>query len=201
MAKVKNKNIEKENNADVSKVDIKKETSKNSNVFFIMKTLVFIGVILACFIAIYLSYYFFVKKSNILINMSTDKKVEFINISGKEELIGTQKYVSDLKYSMRYDIEKFKVFKYRHQDIYKNIDNERILVIVEDGTVPDSCTSMTANDQYNNCYVKIDEYTDNYYITTKGLTYKITVKSSGDSNLDFGTKARIEYMINSFEVV
>ena len=122
---------------------------------------------------IYLMYHFFVEKSDIKINMSTDKQIEYITIEGNEELIMTQKYVSDLEYSMRYDMTDFKVFKYKTQDIYKNLNDERVLVVVEKSTLPSNCTTITSTKEYNSCLVKIDNYTEEHYISTNTKVYKI----------------------------
>jgi len=186
-AKNKNQNTKKTN-----------ETSEKNSI--IMKTLVFFGVIILGIIIVYLMYYFFVKKSDIKINMSTDKQMEYITVEGEEEMILTQKYVSDLEYSMRYDISKFKVFKYKEQDIYKNLDDERVLVLVEKSTLPNSCDMATSNTEYNDCYIKIDNYTDEHYISNNNKVYKITIKTPGTLEYEEGAKSRINYMIKSFAI-
>ena len=51
--------------------------------------------------------------------MSTDKQLEYLELEGQREMIMTQNYVSDLSYTMRYDIEKFKVFKTKEISNFK----------------------------------------------------------------------------------
>ena len=180
-----------------SKSNYGKKT-KNSKSTLKMKILVVLGILVLGFILIYLMKYYFIDKSYIKINMSTDKKIEYIKVDGKEELMSTQKYVSDLNYSMRYDIDNFKVFKYKNQDIYKNINDIRILLAVEKSSLTKPCSVSKTETGYNSCYVKLDNFTEEYYITTNGRTYKVTVKTPGSSELSEGTKQRISYMINSF---
>ena len=165
-----------------------------------MKILVFLGVVTLGFIVVYLMYYFFVKGSDIKVNMSTDKGIEFIMVEGKEELIVTQKYVSDLQYSMRYDIAKFRVFKYKEQDYYKNLDDERVLVIVEKTNAPSNCSTSTSDTEYINCYIKVDNYTDEHYISNNNKVYKITIKTPGTSEYEEGTNSRIDYMLKTFNI-
>lgn len=175
-----------------------KQCEKNT---IIMKILVVLGVIVLIAAILYLMNYFFVEKSYLKINMSTDKKLEYITIEGEEELITTQKYVSDLNYSMRYDVDRFTVFKYKKQDIYKFVEDERILVVVEQSGLPSYCETSDLKMAYNNCYVKVDNYTEEFYISTNGRTYKITIKSPSTSEYEEGIKTRMDYMINSFEMI
>ena len=179
------------------KVEENKNIKKNT---MIMKVLVFLGVLIFSFIIVYLMYHFFVEKNNIKINISTDKKMEYININGKEELIVTQKYVSDLAYNMRYDINDFKVFKYKEQDIFKNLNDERILVVVEKSYRPSNCSESTIDTEYNNCYVKVDDYTEEYYISTSKIVYKVTIKTPGINEYDIKTKMSINFMLNNFKI-
>lgn len=174
-----------------------KQLEKNT---IIMKTLTFFGVVIFGFILIYLMYYFFVTKSDIKINMSTEKKLEYMTIEGNEELIATQKYVSDLNYSMRYDINNFKVFKYKSQDIYKNLNDERVLVVVEKSNMPANCVSTPAENEYNNCYIKLDDYTEEHYISTSSIVYKITIKTPGTTEYKESVATRINYMLDSFKM-
>jgi len=179
---------------------IKKKEKITKNVV-IMKVLVVLGVFVLCFIAIYLMNYFFVEKSYIKINISTDKELEYVLIEGDKELITTQKYISDLDYSMRYDIKNFTVFKYKNQDIFRFINDERVLVIVEESGLPNLCYSGSLDMTYNNCYVQVDNYTEEHYITTNGKTYKITVKSPNTPEYKEGVNDRINYMLNSFKMI
>lgn len=198
----KTNNSKKQNsNTNTIKNIEKKEMKNNSKNEVVMKTLVFIGVLIFCFIIIYLMYHFFVEKSDIKINMSTDKQIEYITIEGTEELIMTQKYVSDLGYSMRYDVTDFKVFKYKTQDIYKNLNDERVLVVVEKSQIPSNCTTITSTKEYNNCYIKVDNYTEENYISSKNQVYKITIKTPGTTEYLEGTRVRIEHMLNTFSIM
>ena len=202
MAKKNNNN--KKNN---SKVNINKRNNikskvneKNNNIqnTFIMKTLIVLGVIILCVAIVYLMNYFFVENSDIKINMSTDKKLEYITIAGKEELITTQKYVSDLNYNMRYDVDNFAVFKYKEQDIYRYLNDEKIVIVIEKSALPNNCETTTLEMEYNNCMVDVDNYTDEYYISKNNETYKLTVKST--NSIISGLETRINYMLNSFEI-
>lgn len=172
----------------------------NSKDNFIMKVLVFLGVIIFSFIIIYLMYHFFVEKSDIKINMSTDKQIEYITLEGQKEMIMTQKFISDLSYSMRYDVKEFKVFKYKQQDIYKNLNDERVLVVVEKSMLPQNCPRISSQTEYNNCYLKIDDYTEYHYISTNRRVYKITIKTPGTVEYKEGIRTRIDFMLNSFEI-
>lgn len=179
----------------------KKVEDKNKNEIektFGMKVLVFLGVVVSCAICIYLMNYFFVKKSYIKINISTDKKVDYIKINGSDKAIITQKFVSDLNYSMRYDVDTFKVVKYKNQDMYKYVDAEKIFVIVEKGVTPASC-STPGEEIYNSCMITLDDFSTEYYVTKNKITYKITVKTPGKNNYKEEIKSRINYMLNSFE--
>lgn len=182
----------------------KKNTKvKNTNIkrnAVIIKFLVVLGVAILFFAIVYLMNYFFVQKSDIKINMSTDKELVYLQIKDTEELITTQKYVSDLEYSMRYDVNKFTVFKYKQQDIFKLISDEKSLLVIEKSTLPSNCSETTLDNEYNNCYIKLDDYTEEYYISTGGETYKITMKSPNTETFEKDTRIRMEYMLNTFVV-
>jgi len=193
----KNKNMNSKTVKNVKQKPTEKKADKNT---IIMKILVFLGVVIFCFILIYLMYHFFVKESDIKINMSTDKQIEYLTIKGEEELIITQKYVSDLTYNMRYDVNSFKVFKYKDQDLFRNLNNERIVVAVEKSSAPSNCSTTTLDNEYNNCYIKVDGYTEEYYISSNNKTYKITVKTSGSEDYTEEFEARINNMLKSFEI-
>ena len=166
---------------------------------FEMKVLIFLGVVISCVICVYLMNYFFVQKSYIKINISTDKRVDTINVSGNDETILTQKYVSDLGYSMRYDISTFKVVKYKKQDMFKYNKAEKILVIVEKSSIPNNC--ITSGDEvHNSCVIIVDDYTKVYYVKEQGQTYKITVKTPDNSHYNDEIKSRINFMLSTFEV-
>ncbi len=167
---------------------------------FIMKILVFFGVVILTLIIIYLMNYFFVKKNNLQINMSMDKKVEYITINNIEETLTSQKFVSDLGYSMRYDINNFSIFKYKSQDIYRFIEAEKIMVAVSESSLPLNCTSSNVNNEYNNCIITADSDTTEYYISSSERTYKIIVKTPNNASKDENVMKRINYMLNSFEI-
>ena len=177
-----------------------KKVTKLSRNTIIMKVLVFLGVVMLCFAIVYLMNYFFIEHNDIKINMSTDKKVEFINIDGKDTLITTQKYVSDLNYSMRYDVNNFTVFKYHNQDFYKYKEGEKIIVIVEKSSLPKECKQKENDDEYSKCTLEVDDYTEENYVSLKGQTYKLTIKNPNTDEYKHKIKARIDYMLSSFEM-
>lgn len=198
--KKKNKNNSvntKSNDKKNNKISENNNTQQKS---LLSKFLLFLGVIVLFCVIVYLMYYFFVEKSYIKINMSTDKKLDFLAVNNDEELITTQKYISDLGYSMRYDIENFTVFKYKLQDIYKYKGEEQILLVVEETLLPGTCTNGSLDVIYNNCYVKLDDYTEQYYISTNGKTFRVSIKTSNKISYDASLKTRIDYMLNSFEM-
>ncbi len=191
----KNNNSKNKNGKTQSNM---KPTKKFPSNAFVMKALVVFGVIFSILGAIYLMKYFFVERSYIKINMSTDKKLEYLTINGQEELITTQKYVSDLNYSMRYDTRNVEVFKYKSQDIFKFINDEKILIVVESSKLPSNCTLSSNN--YSNCTIEVDNFTEEHYIAFKGKSYKITVKTPNTSKNEEKITKRISYMLNSFEI-
>lgn len=176
------------------------EVSNEKPNIFLKKLLIFIGVLVLFIIIVFIMKYFFVDKSNIGINYSTDKKLEYITLEGEKELISTQKYISELGYNMRYDVERFKVFNYKNQDIYRFIDNERVLVLVEKSSLPSDCNAEPLENGYNNCYKYIDDTMDEYYISFNNKTYRIIIKTPGGKEFQEGVKVRINYMINSFGI-
>ena len=101
---------------------------------------------------------------------------------------------------MRYDVRGFKVLKYKNQDVYKNLHNEKVLLVVEKSTLPSNCTEVVNENEYNNCYIQIDNYTAHHYISFKNKVYKVTVKTPGITEIEEKTKIRIDNMINSFSI-
>lgn len=201
--KTNNNKNETKNTSSTKKNNVNNKNIEANNInrnTYIMKTLTFLGVIIFCFILIYLMYHFFVEKSDIKVNMSTDKKIEYISVNNNDEMIITQKYVSDLSYSMRYDINEFRVFKHKGQDIYKNLNDERVLVAVEKSTLPNTCTKITSTNEYNSCYIKSDDFTEYYYITSSDITYEVIIKTPGQSELSSSLKANIEQMLKTFNI-
>lgn len=176
----------------------KTNTNRNS---IVIKLLIVLGVIILCIAIVSLMNYFFVKKSNIKINISTDKDLIYLTINNKEELLTTQRYVSDLGYSMRYDVDNFTVFKYKEQDIFKFISDEKALLVIEKSLLPSNCSQTTLANEYNNCVVNVDDYTEEYYVTTEGETYKITLKSPNTEEFNKNTKIIMKYMLNTFKLV
>ena len=190
------KNYKNNNNRKTSTKNSNLKRNENKNVT-IMKTLVVLGVIVLGFAIVYLMNYFFVLKNDIKINMSVDKQMVNIKINNKQEVITTQKYVSDLDYSMRYDINAFRVFKYKSQDIFKYLEAEKILVVVEKSTLPSTCSNNSSN-SYNSCVISVDNYTEEQYIKTNDTVYKLTIKKPNASEYTSDIKSRIDYMINTF---
>ena len=159
-----------------------------------------IGVGILLIAAVYVMYFFFVQRSLLNSNYSTDKKIEYIALEGQTEKVTTQKYMSDLGYTMRYDVENFKVFKHGDQDIYSLRDNESVGVIVEKTSKPNTCHNSVLVLKFSNCFTKKDAKTDEYYIYNSDGAYKITVKTPGGFEYEEGAKKRIRYMLNSFEL-
>ena len=190
------KNYKNNNNRKTSTKNSNLKRNENKNVT-IMKTLVVLGVIVLGFAIVYLMNYFFVLKNDIKINMSVDKQMVNIKINNKQEVITTQKYVSDLDYSMRYDINAFRVFKYKSQDIFKYLEAEKILVVVEKSTLPSTCSNNSSN-SYNSCVISVDNYTEEQYIKTNDTVYKLTIKKPNSSEYTSDIKSRIDYMISTF---
>ena len=168
---------------------------------FVAKALTFVGIAFLFMSLLYLINYFFVKKSNLTINISTDKKVEYLTIKKEETLIVTQKYVSDLDYSMRYDINSFKVFKYKDKDIFSFLRDCKIVLSIEKSTMPKNCAKTTFDNEYSSCYVKVDSFTQEYYFSKDKKVYKIVIKLSEDNKNKEVATTEINYMLNSFNIV
>lgn len=171
-------------------------SSKKLNIY--LKIVTIINVVLLCALSIYVMKYFFVDRNNIKMNYSTDKKLVYINVNDQEKLISTQKYISDVGYSMRYDIENFKVFKYKNQDIFKNIKNENVLILIERSDLSLDCNEVSEDGNYKSCNKTIDDSIKQILISSNNKSYKILVKDSGI--IDSLIKSEIDYMIKSFEV-
>ena len=176
----------------------KKINKKNAT---IMRVLLILGVLVFCFTIIYLIYHVFFRNSNLHTNYSTDKKTEYIMLEGEEEVVASQKYISDLDYTMRYDIQRFKVSKIKKQDVFRFKDNDKVLVVVEKSEFPSTCKEGRLETEYENCYLKRDSITEEYYIKTKNNSFKITVKSPSTTEYQEGVLARIRYMLSTFEIV
>ena len=84
----------KKNSSNNKKIEVanKEESKKFPSNDFVRKAFIFMGTVFFILAILYLMNYFFIKHNDILVNMSTDKKLEYINVSGKDELITTQKY-------------------------------------------------------------------------------------------------------------
>lgn len=202
MAKANNKKLNsntKKSTKTVTKKAIKKSNEKKITI--VKKILVFLGVILLFFAILYLMHFFFVKNSNLNINMSTDKKFDYINLADEKKQITTQKYVSDLGYSMRYDINEFKVLKYKTKDIFKYKKDDKTAIILEVvNSFDDSCVPSSANTIYNNCYIKIDSFTEEYYMSSGNKIYKMIIKNPGNNKYDDVSRSEINYMMQNFVI-
>ncbi len=164
------------------------------------KPLEILGVIILFIAIIYGVYYFFFKNSDITKNMSTDKKFDYIDVAGKTDpdLIATQKYVSDLDYSMRYDIEQFRVLKVKGNDIYKYLKSDGVALMVSKSEIPSNCVNASLDMLYSTCLIKIDKDTEEYYVGTSEGAYKITIKTNYFATHADGFKERVNYMLSSF---
>lgn len=165
------------------------------------KVLLLLGTTILCLLSILIMKHFFIDKSFINTNYSTDRKLVYIQIEGQEELIATQKYISTLGYDMRYDIERFKVFRYKNHDVFKSLDDENVLIMVEKAILPGDCNSVPLEKGYNNCYKIIDKTSEEYYISYGNRVYRILIKTPGGFEYEEGVKKRINYMINTFEIL
>lgn len=190
-------NVKKQNSTEKVKNEITKQNDKKNT---IMNILILLGVAILCFVTVYLMNYFFVKHNNINTNYSTDKQLSEIQIEGQSEIISTQKYISDLGYNMRYDINNFVVFKHNNKDYYKFKHNDNVIVKVESSSVPTNCTNQVLETTLNNCYRKLDNYTEEYYITSNSKTFKVTIKSPNSSEYTSSVRTRIEIMLETFKV-
>ena len=164
------------------------------------KGLVILGTIILCVSLTLLSKYLFVDKSNIKDNYSTDKSIIYISIMGEDKLITTQKYISGLGYNMRYDNEKFKVFRYKNQDIYRFINNLDVVFSVEKAIIPEDCVYKSGSLGVVSCYKKISDTMEEYYLTTNNRTYKIFISCPNNYSFEEGVKVIIDYMIGTFEI-
>ncbi len=164
------------------------------------KILILLCTIIVCAIVCYFIRDSFKDKGETKLNYSIEEKSETIILEGQEESITTKKYISDLKYSMRYDIDRFKVSKNNKQDVYTFIDNKDVVVFVEKSTLPNDCKKESFENGYNNCYKYIDETKEEYYVYDGDRVYKVKVKTPGGIEYSEGVKVRINYMINSFKM-
>lgn len=165
----------------VEKNSIEKESEIEKNFendkSFKKKIILIIGTVFFLIIILCLMYYFFFKKADLQMNISTDKKFEFVYFNNEKTQFITQKYISDLGYSMRYDIENFKVFKYQDQDIYKCTTNSDVVIKVEKSTLPSACSNSPASEKftYNSCEFLNDLANEEYYLYDQEKIYKITL--------------------------
>ena len=182
---------------------IKRE--KNYKVFDTQRPLtkffLLMGTIIMCLLAILIMKHFFVDKSNITNNYSTDKRLVYVTIEGSEELVATQKYVSDSGYDMRYDVERFKVYRFRNQDVFKSLENDGLIMLIEKAILPADCNSDPLKTGYNSCYKYIDALKEEYFISVYDRVYKITVNIQSENDYNNELKERIKYMISTFEIL
>lgn len=160
----------KSNEINVDEI-FENDKSFKKRIILIVSTILFIILIAS------LMYYFFFQKADLQINISTDKKFEFVYFDNEKKQLITQKYISDLGYSMRYDIENFKVFKYQEQDIYKCTTNSDIVIKVEKASLPSACnnSSFSTKFSYNSCEFLNALENEEYYLYDKNNIYKITL--------------------------
>jgi len=178
----------------------KKKSKKQQCSSLTKKIVLLLGVIALGFIIFWLVKILILDKNCEKVNISTDEKQEYIMLEGEQEKITTKKYISDLNYSMRYDIDSFKVIKYKGQDIYIFLYNDLVFLTVEKSIVPKTCSSSDLDISYSNCYIKVDNSIEEYYISLKDAAYKITVKSPNTTEYQEGIRKRITHMIDSFEI-
>lgn len=189
--------------------DYKKEFTEESidEIFekdksFKKKIIIFSGTILVLLLLFSLMYYFFYKRVDLQMNISTDKKFEFVYFDGEKTQFTTQRYISDLGYSMRHDVENFEVFKYKEQDIYKCITNSEIVLSVEKTSIPKVCNVniVRLDSAYNNCEVTIDDAIKEYYIYDKKDAYKVTISIPPELKEENNYGDIIERMITTFKI-
>lgn len=185
--------IHNENNVDEI---FENDKSFKKRIILIVSTLLF--VILIAF----LMYYFFFQKADLQINISTDKKFEFVYFDNEKKQLITQKYISDLGYSMRYDIENFKVFKYQEQDIYKCTTNSDIVIKVEKTSLPSACSnsSTSLNFSYNSCELLNALDNKEYYLYDKNNIYKITLSLPDELRSQNNYGDIIDRMLATFSI-
>ena len=133
-------NEDKDIRINLSKDEINEIFDKDKS--FKKKLIIFISTILLVILIAGLIYYFFFKKLDLRNNISTDKQFETIEVDGKKEQLVTQKFISGLGYSMRYDVDSYQVFKYNDSDIYKNIKDNNVGFPTLLYAIPNSCTVL-----------------------------------------------------------
>ena len=166
----------------------------------LLKIIIAICIIFICVCAIFFIKDLFKENGDTKLNYSTEEKEVTIMLEGQEESITTKKYVSDLGYSMRYDIDRFEVSKNKNQDVYKFIYNDEVIVFVEKSSLPKNCEKASLKNDYNNCHKYIDETKEEYYIYDGDKVYKVLIKTPGGTEYSEGVKVRINYMINTFKI-
>lgn len=169
---------------------------------FKKKFILFVGTVLFLLIIVSLMYYFFYKKVDLQMDISTEKKFEFVYFDGEKTQFTTQKYISSLGYSMRYDIENFEVFKYKEQDVYKSITNSDVVLSVEKTEIPKVCkiNIVRLDSTYNNCEVAIDDGLKEYYIYDKKDVYKVLISLPPELKEKNNYGDIIEKMITTFKI-
>ena len=70
------------------------------------------------------------------------------------------------------------------------------MVFVSKADSPSNCTSTGLDNNYNNCFIRVDEYTEEYYISSNGITYKVMVRTPNTTEYQEGVRVRIQYMLN-----
>lgn len=162
------------------------------------KIIITIGVILVLILIILLMYHFFVKKSYITCNYSTDKKIEYITLNGKQEVMTTQKYIGCTPdYTIRYDVDSFDVFKYKDEDIFKYKNNEGVAILIRETEYPTKCDTSIDIDSIT-CHITEGDDKDIYYMSKDNKNYQIIVKTPEYSELASSVNSRINYMLKTF---
>ena len=201
-----NEDFIKDNVEEVVEIDSREkeeiEETFEKDKSFKKKLILIIGTTLFLILVIFLMYYFFFKKADLQINISTDKKFEFVYFNNEKTQFITQKYISDLGYSMRYDIENFKVFKYQDQDIYKCTTNSDIVIKIEKATLPSVCSKSSTTEKftYNSCEYLNDLANEEYYLYDKNNIYKITLSLPDELKNQNNYGEITDRMLSSFNI-
>lgn len=192
-------NEDKDIRINLSKDEINEIFDKDKS--FKKKLIIFISTILLVILIAGLIYYFFFKKLDLRNNISTDKQFETIEVDGKKEQLVTQKFISGLGYSMRYDVDSYQVFKYNDSDIYKNIKDNNVVISVSKAKLPDAC-NLEKNEKFDYSSCELINGYDNleYYIYEKKNIYKIVVSLPQESKDVNNNEIIVNKMLNSFKI-
>lgn len=186
-----------EEKINLSKEDVNEIFEKDKS--FKKKVIIFISTIILVCLIFFLIYYFFFKKLDLINDISTDKSFETIEVNGTKEQLVTQKFVSSLGYSMRYDVDSYEVFKYNDSDIYKNTVDNNIVISVSKSKLPSIC-SLEKNDKfnYNSCELINGFDNQEFYIYENNIAYKIVISLPQESKDKNNSEIILNKMLNSF---